>query len=237
VALSLHNRWVDDVAVVTCSGRIVEGDEVATLQRHVNHLASESLHVVLHLGGVEFVDSSGIGLLVRLLTRLRNSGGTLTICAASPKMREVLAVTRLQSILVPYESETEAIADVMRIRTASSGPLAGGAILCVEPSPDVLAYVREMLRSAGYAVVTAANIPDAMTLLIATRPKAIVISGTLRATRAALAFNERAGMLPVIELPQHFSTDDAASAGAELLDQVQALVPAAAPRAASAGSE
>jgi len=227
VALSLENRWVDDVAVVTCSGRIVEGREVSALQSHVNDLAAENSHIVLHLGGVDFIDSSGIGLLVRLLTRIRNAGGSFAICAVSAKIREVLVVTRLDGVFVPHDSEADAIVDVFRIRSASSGPLSGG-ILCVDSSHDVLAYVREMLRSAGYPVVTAANMPDAMTLLIATRPRAVVISSALRATRVALAFNERAATLPVIELPSHFSTDDAGSAGAQLLARVQAVVGAAA---------
>jgi anti-sigma B factor antagonist len=226
VALSLTNRWIGDVAVVTCAGRIVAGAEVAALHQHVNELAAANPHVILHLGDVDFVDSSGIGLLVRLLSRMRNAGGSFAICAVSPKIREVLKVTRLQSILTPHEAEADAIANVFRTRAASGGPLAGGAILCVEQSADVLAYLREMLRAAGYAVVGADNLADASTLLVATRPKAIVISRDLRArdARAALAFNERVLTTPVIELPAQFSTDDAAVSAAQLLRELDATI-------------
>ena len=225
--LALDHRSLGGVVVVTCNGRIVEGGEVAALQKHVTDLAAENPHVVLHLGGVEFVDSSGIGLLVRLLTRMRNTGGSLTICAASPRIREVLKVTRLHGVLTPHESEADAIADVFRYRASVRGSAAGTDILCVDRSPDVLAYVREVLHSAGYGVTSAGNLPDALTLLIATRPKAIVISRDLRSsreTRAASAFNERADALPVIELPPDFSTDDAGHAGAGLLAEVRKLV-------------
>jgi len=226
VPLALHNRSVGGVAVVTCTGRIVEGGELTTLQQHVIDLAAESPNVVLHLGGVEFVDSSGIGLLVRLLTRMRNTGGSLAICAASPKIREVLNITRLHSILTPHESEAEAMADVFRHRTSALGSTAGSTVLCVDRSPDVLAYVRELLHSAGYSVVSAGNMADALTLLIATQPKAIVISHDLRSardTRAAHAFNQRADAMPVIELPPDFGSDDAGNAGAQLLADVQRL--------------
>src|SRR5206468_2649292 len=76
----------------------------------------------------------------------------------------------------------------------------------------------------------------AHTGLIATKPKAIVIGRSLRSardTRAARAFNERADALPVIELPPHFSTDDAGSAGTELLRQVQTVIGATATSVAS----
>lgn len=227
MALSLADRWIGDVVVVTCAGRIAAGAEVTALDQHMNELAAANPHVILHLGDVEFVDSSGLGLLVRLVSRMRNAGGSFAICAASPKFREVLSITRLQSTLTPHETEADALANVFRNRAASGGPLAGGAVLCVEQSPDVLAYVRELLRAAGYAVVSANNLADASTLLVATRPKAIVISHDLRTAgnaRAALAFTERAVTIPVIELPAQFSTDDAATAGARLLRDLEAAI-------------
>ena len=67
---------------------------------------------------------------------------------------------------------------------------------------------------------------DALTLLIATQPKTIVISHDLRSardTRAAHAFNQRADAMPVIELPPDFGSDDAGNAGAQLLADVQRL--------------
>jgi len=100
-------------------------------------------------------------------------------------------------------------------------------ILCVETSADVLAYVRELLRQAGYAVVTTGNLPDALTLLTATRPKLVVIGAELRATRntrAADTFNRMADALPVIELPANFSSDDAGVAGSRLLSHVQTII-------------
>jgi anti-sigma B factor antagonist len=228
VTLSFQDRWVGDVAaVVTCSGRIVEGPEVEALERHVIGLTSETRNIVLHVGGVNFLDSSGIGLLVRLHARLQNIGGGLSLCAVPPKMRDVLSVTRLERILQAYESEAEAVAATFRPPyeiTSQGGPR---TILCVDPSADVLAYVRELLRSDGYMAVCASNLADALTLLIATQPRAVVLGPGLpvrTATGAGAAFAERAAALPVIELSGEFASDEAGHAGRQLLEQVKALV-------------
>jgi len=227
VALSFQDRWVGDVAVVTCSGRIVEGPEVEALERHVIELTAETRNIVLHVGAVNFLDSSGIGLLVRLHARLQNAGGGLSLCAVPPKMRDVLSVTRLERILQPFESETAAIAATFRSPddlTSKRGPR---TILCVDPSADVLAYVRELLRSEGYMVVAASNLADALTLLTATQPRAVVIGHGLPvkgATGAGAAFAERAAAVPVIVLPGELASDDAGHAGRQLLARVKAVV-------------
>jgi anti-sigma B factor antagonist len=221
---------VGDITVVECSGRIVQGAESAQLQQHVDDLLPVNRHILLHLGNVDFIDSSGVGLLVRLLTRMQNAHGDLRLCTVSSKIVEVLRITRLNTIFDSYESETEAIAGFYRRPKSSDRPYLAANILCVETSADVLAYVRELLRQAGYAVVTTGNWPDALTLLTATRPKLVVMGAGLRATRdtrAADTFNRLADALSVIELPTTFSSDDAGEAGHRLLSQVEAIIGAA----------
>jgi anti-sigma B factor antagonist len=227
VPLSFQSRAVGDITVVECSGRIVEGAESARLQQHLNDLLPVHPYILLHLGGVDFIDSSGIGLLVRFLARVQNARGNLKMCAVSPKISEVLKITKLNTIFDAYESETEAIAGFYRRPKSTDRPVLAASILCVEKSADVLAYVRELLRQAGYAVVTTGNLPDALTLLTATRPKLVVIGADLRATRntrAADTFNRLADALPVIELPANFSSDDAGEAGGQLLSHVHTII-------------
>jgi anti-sigma B factor antagonist len=230
VPLSFQSRRVGDITVVECSGRIVQGAESAQLQQHVDDLLPVDRHILLHLGEVEFIDSSGVGLLVRLLTRMQHAHGDLKLCTVSPKIVEVLRITKLNTIFDSYESEAEAIAGFYRRPRSPDRPFLAANILCVETSTDVLAYVRELLRQAGYAVVTTGNLPDALTLLTATRPKLVVMGAGLRATRdtrAADAFNRLADALSVIELPATFSSDDAGEAGRELISQVHAIIGAA----------
>src|SRR5437867_9917496 len=93
VPLSFRSRPVGDITVVECSGRIVEGAESARLQQHLHDLLFVNPHILLHLGAVDFIDSSGIGLLVRFHARMQYAQGNLKICAASAKINEVLRVT------------------------------------------------------------------------------------------------------------------------------------------------
>jgi anti-sigma B factor antagonist len=215
------------MTVVTCSGRLVDGAESSALQQHLNDLISENPSIVLHLGEIEFIDSSGLGLLVRFLNRARNARGHLSVCAVSPKIRDVLNITRLNRVFEPYESEAAAIDGFYgrgKRDAASPRPL---TILCVVKSADVLAYVRELLRHSGYHVVASDNLPDAVTLLSATRPNAVVTTAELRAasgTRAAESFNRQVNALSVIELPADFSTHDAGDAGEALLNQVRTIL-------------
>jgi anti-sigma B factor antagonist len=220
LSLTLQNRHIGPITVVTCSGRIVEGPELLALQQHVNELLPTLPHIVLDLGQVEFVDSSGLGLLVRFLSRTHHARGGLKLCAVPPRVVEVLRVTRLLTSFDVHafwqEPTPEAVSD--RLRTD---------VLCVEQSADVLAFVREMLKRAGYGVVTSNNLPDALILLQAMQPKAVVISADLRAvrnTRTGESFNRLAEKRGVVELPPGFSSRDAGEAGQHVLDQVRAAV-------------
>ena len=88
MSLELSRRLVGDVTVITCTGRIVLGKESESLQACLDETLPMNTHVLLHLAGVEFVDSGGLGLLVRYLTRAQNAGGAPKLCALSSKVDE-----------------------------------------------------------------------------------------------------------------------------------------------------
>ena len=98
-----------DVAVVRCRGRIVFGQEVDELRLIVLSLLKETNHVVLHVAGVEQIDSEGLAALVGLFISARNRGGELKLADLSPKSREVLRVTQLDKIFEIYRSDAEAV--------------------------------------------------------------------------------------------------------------------------------
>ena len=225
MALTLESRQVGEVTVIKCKGRIVEGDESAPLVKQVTSLLSNEPFVVLHLEHVEFIDSGGLGLLVRLRSKAQNAGGDVKLCALPPRIAEILRVTRLVTIFDTHGSEAEAITAFYRdAKTAATPDRLATDILCVSPSLDVIAYLREVLRQAGHGVMTSDNLPDALMLVRATRPKVIVMSADLRAARdtpLADAFGDIASKLPVIELPPDFSHRDAGAAARRLLDQVR----------------
>src|SRR6266542_234706 len=107
--LSFQSRRVGDITVVKCSGRIVEGAESSSLQQHLSDLIAENPYIILNLEAVDFIDSSGIGLLLRFLTRAQNARGNLKLCSISAKIDDVLRVTNLKTVFDSYRSEGEAV--------------------------------------------------------------------------------------------------------------------------------
>jgi anti-sigma B factor antagonist len=225
--LSFQSRSVGDITVVKCDGRIIEGAESAALRQHMNDLLPNAPWIVLHLGDVHFIDSSGLGLLVRILARTGH--GNLKLCAVSAKIADVLKITKLATVFDSYESEDDAIAAFYQRakRPGTSLPFLPANILCVEKSVDLLTYIGELLRQAGFSVLTVDNLSDALILLKATRPKLVVVSAELRSARGmwtAETFNKLIDALSVIELPVEFGSHDPSETGQQLLDRIRALI-------------
>ena len=228
VTLSLQTEHAGSLVIVRCAGRVIDGPETAELQQRVGSLFEEHPYVVLDFAGVKFLDSSGLGLLVRLLNRARMSGGDLSICGAAPHIREIFRVTKIDTVLRQYPTAGEAVAaSYEHARSAGREGRLVADVLCVVASRDVLAYVHELLRQADVGVLSADNLPDALTLFRATRPKVVVIGSDLPATHAGAAsesFNKPGGKCFVIELPSDFSHRDAGDAGIGLLDRIRTLL-------------
>ena len=107
--LRLESRPVGDVLVVQCHGRIVAGNEVFTLHAFVGDSFVKYGDVVLQLDNVEFIDSSGLGALVRLTQAARVKGGDLKLSGVSERIRKTLKMTNLDSQFEIYDSVEEAI--------------------------------------------------------------------------------------------------------------------------------
>src|SRR5262249_39633944 len=116
VPLTLKSELIGDVVLIRPRGRIVLGDEVESLQAEVDKQTKipgtdvySVKHVVLQLAETDYIDSSGLGALIRLRNVLGAAGGGLHVCCPSPAVLKVLEVTNLVTLFVPYASETEAI--------------------------------------------------------------------------------------------------------------------------------
>ena len=82
--LTLQSQSTEFVVVIRCKGRIVSGDAVGALQLETEKLTHLKKRVVLQLAEVSFIDSAGLGALVRLFGSLRAEGGGLKLCQLSP---------------------------------------------------------------------------------------------------------------------------------------------------------
>jgi anti-anti-sigma factor len=227
--LQMASRAVGDVLVIRCGGRIVAGDEVQALHHHVKNTLSEMREVVLHLEDVDFIDSSGLGTLVRLLQHARASGGELRLCNIPKPVRQTLTLTNILSLFPAYESEGDAIIAAYGSGDTPVAPAAETAIriLCVEESADLRAYLAELLRRAGYRVLTSSNVHDAQILLKAAKVRLIILGAGVSVvhghpTRDILARIDPSAR--VLSLAADFSQQDAGEAAQQLLEEVRGFI-------------
>jgi anti-sigma B factor antagonist len=222
--LSLDTREVGRVTIVRCNGRIVAGNETESLRAHIAWLLRDRRAIVLHLGDVGFIDSSGLGTMVRTLTSIRQARGDLKLCNVPEHVRKVLEMSHLTPLFDAHESEENAIAAFYRPGARTESPVqTGRSVLCLDSNADVLAYLRELLRSAGYDVHTSSKRVDALLLMRVTRFDLLLVGPDMTASAATQpAFQVACASLPVIELGGEFSTRDAGEAGAELLEKIEA---------------
>lgn len=222
--LQLNARQIGPVAVIKCEGRIVAGPEADALDGYLTKLLLETKHFVLDLGGVNFIDSTGLGTLVRLLGTTRAAHGDLKLCNVPEVVAQTLRITALHTLLDMHVGESDAIAAFYRRQLLQTTDLRKGtAVLCLDRSEDVLAYLRELLRRAGYAPITANNPFDARILISATRPT-LVILGPNRITQDGAperAFRQALSGMPLLELETGFCTVEAGEAAQALLEQVR----------------
>jgi anti-sigma B factor antagonist len=233
--LTLQTREIGRVTVVRCAGRIVLGDPSESLRAHVTHLLRDRRALVLHLGGVGFVDSSGLGTMVRLLTATRQSRGDLKLCALPVPVQALLKMTTTQRLFDIHESEESAVAAFYNKTGPAPAPTSEGpTILCVHKSADVLAYLREFLRHAGYDVQTTCAVRDALLLLRVAHPRLVVLGHDVGSNpERKTAIESACANIPCISLSEDFSTLDAGEAAEAVLHQVHSRLLAFRPIAPS----
>ncbi len=106
--LELVTRSVAGSSVISCSGRIVLGDESARLRHVVKEALSECNRVVLDFGGITHIDSTGLGVLVGLYASARKAGGAIKLANLNPRLRDLLGITRLLTIFEVFDSAEDA---------------------------------------------------------------------------------------------------------------------------------
>ena len=108
MSLDLVVRSVAGCSVFRCSGRMVLGEESAKLRHVVKEAMGESSHIVLDLGGVTHIDSTGLGVLVGLHASARKAGGAIKLANLNPRLQDVLGITRLLTIFEVFDTAEDA---------------------------------------------------------------------------------------------------------------------------------
>jgi anti-sigma B factor antagonist len=110
MTLKTETRVVEGVTVVSCSGRIVFGEEANALRDTLKKLLAGTKQIVLNLGGVSYIDSGGLGTLVGVYSSARASGADIKLTGLGQRLRDVLAITKLATVFEVYDTEQQAIA-------------------------------------------------------------------------------------------------------------------------------
>src|SRR5216684_6819750 len=114
VQLRISTRTIDGVLIVDCNGRLVFGEESANLRDTVKKLISENKNIVLNLSGVSYIDSGGLGTLVALYTSAQTNGGKIKLASLTPRVGDLLQVTKLVTIFEVYDNEEQAVQSFRR---------------------------------------------------------------------------------------------------------------------------
>jgi anti-sigma B factor antagonist len=110
VSMKATNRQVDGVAVVDMSGRITLGEGSVVLRDTIRDLIGKgNKKILLNLGDVTYIDSSGIGELVSAFTAVRREGGELKLLNLTKKVHDQLQITKLYTVFDIKDDEATAI--------------------------------------------------------------------------------------------------------------------------------
>ena len=110
MALTIASREVDGVTVLDLNGRITLGEGSVQLREAIRDLISKgSRTILLNMGDVNYIDSSGLGELVSAYTTAKNQSASVKLLNLTKKVKDVLQLTKLYTVFDVYEDEASAI--------------------------------------------------------------------------------------------------------------------------------
>ena len=110
MSVKLNTRQVGDVSVVDAAGRITLGEGSSALRDLLRDMISKGQKkILLNLGEVSYIDSSGIGELVSGFTSVTNSGGQLKLLGLNKRVKDLLQITKLYTVFDVHEDEASAV--------------------------------------------------------------------------------------------------------------------------------
>ncbi len=110
MSLILKTRQVEDVTIVDVAGQIKLGEAAVSLRDTLRDLVSSNRKkLILNLGEVSYIDSSGIGELVAAYTTVRDKGGQLKLLNLTKRVKDVLQITKLYTVFDVYDNEAHVL--------------------------------------------------------------------------------------------------------------------------------
>ena len=219
--LTLKSRFLGNVYVIECAGRVVLGEEVKALESALEAATREFTRIVLNLAEVSRLDSIAMGLLVRYAERLGKQGGGLRLAAPPAFVTNILNMTKLSSMLPSYPSEEEAIVSFLQQNSDEEAQQRRGPrVLVFDESADLCVFVRTVLMGQGFDVRSTCSFRDAKILLRVDGVDYIVVGPSTPRLSAETVVQSLTALSPkakVQQLAADFKIQDAQEATAALL--------------------
>ena len=108
--LNISERQAGDITILDMDGKVTLGEGSVALRNAVRRLLGEGKKkILLNLGNVGYIDSSGIGELVSSFTAVNKESGTLKLLNLTQKIQDLLAITKLLTVFDVFDSESDAL--------------------------------------------------------------------------------------------------------------------------------
>jgi anti-sigma B factor antagonist len=108
--MQIEERSAGDVTLLDLKGKMTLGEGDELLKDKINSLASQGRRkIVLNLADVPYIDSAGLGEIVRTYTTITREGGQLKLLNLTKRITDLLAITKLLTVFETYESEADAV--------------------------------------------------------------------------------------------------------------------------------
>lgn len=110
----------EDILVLTLTGRLLGEHQTLTLLEDLEEqIAMGHVHIVLDLGGLEYINSNGLNFLLRVLTKARKQDGEAMLCNLGDAIRELLITTKLKAFFSVADTREDALEHFRRERASS----------------------------------------------------------------------------------------------------------------------
>lgn len=108
--MQIEERTVDGVTVLDLKGKMTLGEGDELLKDKINSLMNQGRgKILLNLEGVPYIDSAGLGEIVRTYTTVSRQGGTMKLVNLTKRITDLLAITKLLTVFETYDDESEAL--------------------------------------------------------------------------------------------------------------------------------
>ena len=108
--MKFSSRKVDNVTIIDIEGKILLGDGDVEIKQAIDGMLSRGeKNILLNLARVPYIDSAGLGEIIRCFTAIRKSGGSFKLLSPNQRLIDLLAITKLVNVFDWYNDESSAV--------------------------------------------------------------------------------------------------------------------------------